>query len=623
MCGILGYVSEGEVDAATFEGALGLLACRGPDAQRIRSYRYGGVEVVLGHTRLAVIDPRPEGNQPMEGPECSIVFNGEIYNFKELRPQLEKDGHLFRTRTDTEVLLAAHRSWGEFLVDHIEGMFSFAIFDSRKGTIFCARDHFGKKPFYYYLDDRRFVFASETKALLAFPEIWASLSIDRRAVAKFLFYGYVPSPDTVFRQVRKLEPATRFRFDIDRWSLRDKQRFWKLEEVDVRRDISESEALDGIEHLLGEAVRKRMIADVPLGVLLSGGVDSSLVMAMAARESKEVAGFTVTYLDYEDDESQYASRVAEWLGIEQHCTEFNEGEARDCFLEMMDYLDEPIADAAVVPLFFIARSSRPAITVALGGDGGDELFGGYPKYRAQLLAERLGRFATPLSRLRRLAPGPVSHRLLEGFGMPFHARQFYYGSGGFSPGEATGMLGIRGDASWLFAEASRYDSGFRQGDTLNESLYLDCMIQLPDWYLVKADRATMAASLEMRSPLLDKNLAEYAFGLPGSMKVRDGETKYLLKKLAARYLPPDVVYRKKQGFAVPLGRWIETVLAEDFRRTSRYDFGLFDMDSVRALLEGPGGRRGYGLEFRLLRIFVLNHYLDKIGWEKGRVDVHG
>lgn len=617
MCGILGYVSKDVVDTAVFEGALALLSCRGPDAHCIKSYALGEAQVVLGHTRLAVLDPRIDGNQPMEGEGSSIVFNGEIYNFNELKSELVREGAVFRTRTDTEVLLAGYDRWREQLIDRIEGMFSFALLDKGQNKILCARDHFGKKPFYYYLDEKCFIFASELKAILAFPEMRSTCSLDQHSVAKFLVYGYVPSPNTIFKNVRKLEPATRFMFDMEKWEICEKFRFWRLEDIKLDRNINEEIALDGIEYLLKKAVRKRMISDVPLGVFLSGGVDSSLVMAMVASESKDVASFTVTYRDCEDDEGSYAAQVAEWLGIKQHCTEFHESEARDCFLTMMDYLDEPLADAAIVPLFFIARSSRSKITVALGGDGGDEIFGGYPKYRAQLLVERIGKAAPALSHLKSLVPGPVNYRLLEGMGMPFHERQFFYGSGGFSPAEAVEILRLNGDTSWLFAEAAEYDYEFNQKDTLNEALYLDCRIQLPDWYLVKADRATMAASLEMRSPLLDKDLAEYAFSLPGSLKVRNGETKYLLKKLASKYVPPEVVYRRKHGFAVPLERWIDTVLLNDFKRVIGYDFGLFDLNKVQALFESRGGRRGYGREFRLLRIFVMNHYLDKIGWEKG------
>lgn len=617
MCGILGYLTRDAVDMAAFERALSLLAYRGPDARSCMTCAYGETQVVLGHTRLAVIDPRPDGNQPMERGSSSIVYNGEVYNFRELSTELRRDNISFRTRTDTEVLLVGYEKWGERLVDYLDGMFSFALLDKGRGTLFCARDHFGKKPFFYYFDDERFVFASELKAIVAFPEVRSNLDIDRHSVAKFLVYGYVPSPNTIFNKVRKLEPATSMTFDIDSWSLGNKRRFWKLEDVAVDRGIGEGEALRGVEDLLTRSVRKRLVADVPLGVFLSGGVDSSLIAAMVAGESRGVESFTITYKDFEKDEGVYASRVARELGIQQHCTEFHESDARESFLEITDYLDEPIADAAIVPLFFIAKTSKPRITVALGGDGGDEVFGGYPKYRAQLLAERLGKVAPMLSRLKHLAPGADSYRLLEGMSLPFYARQFLYGSGGFSPEEAARVMRIKTVMPWMFEDASASDAEFEQKDLLNESLYLDCRLQLPDWYLVKADRATMAASLELRSPLLDKELAEFAFSLPGSMKVKEGETKYLLKKIASKYVPREVIYRRKQGFAVPLGRWIDTVLREDFERVLALDFGLFDMSIPKSLFENPAGRPAYGREFKLLRIFVMNNYLDRIGWGKG------
>ncbi|HEY5531996.1 MAG TPA: asparagine synthase (glutamine-hydrolyzing) [Candidatus Anoxymicrobiaceae bacterium] len=617
MCGILGYVTRGAIDMAAFDRALSLLACRGPDASRTTTRTIGDATVVLGHTRLAVIDPGPEGNQPMERGSSVVVYNGEIYNFRDLASELGRENVTLRTRSDTEVLLAGYERWGERLVDRLDGMFAFALLDEGRGRVFCARDHFGKKPFFYFLDGERFVFASELKALVAFPEVRASLDIDKRSLAKFLVYGYVPSPHTIFDKASKLEPATSMAFDIASWSIADKERFWKLEDVAGDRRIGDEEALEGVEDLLIRSVRKRLVADVPLGVFLSGGVDSSLIAAMVARESHDVESFTVTYKDFADDEGAYASRVASELGIRQHCTDFHEGDARENFLEITDYLDEPIADAALVPLFFIAKTSRPLITVALGGDGGDEVFGGYSKYRAQLLAERLGKAAPLLSRLKGLAPGADSYRLLEGMGLPFHERQFLYGSGGFTPNEAARIMRLEGGAQWLFEDAAAAAARFAQTDHLNESLYLDCMLQLPDWYLVKADRATMAASLELRSPLLDRELAEFAFSLPGSMKVREGETKFLLKKLASKYVPPDVVYRRKQGFAVPLGRWIDTVLREDFERVLGMDFGLFDPSIPRSLFDDPAGRLAYGREFKLLRIFVVNNYLDRIGWGKG------
>ncbi len=619
MCGILGYVCRTSIDQGAFDSALATLSCRGPDARCVKRYSLGGAEVLLGHTRLAVIDPRPEGNQPMEGADTSIVFNGEVYNFLELKAELSRWGSSFRTRTDTEVLLTGYEKWGTDLVNHIEGMFAFGLLDRKDRTVFCARDHFGKKPFFYYLDETRFVFASEMKALLAFPEVRSALELDRLSVAKVLVYGYVPSPGTLFSNLHKLEPASSFLFDIDDWEIRQKRRFWRLEDIKIDNDVDEAEALERVEGLLGEAVRKRLIADVPLGVFLSGGVDSGLVTAFVAKESSGVNGFTVTYEDYEDDEAEFAERVARELGIEQHCFRFSDADVRPHFLAFMDYLDEPIADAATIPLHFIAGAARDEITVALSGDGGDELFGGYPKYRAQRFARSIGPLAPLASHIGRMAsPRHYHRRLLEGMGMPFYQRQFYWGSGGFSPREAMSITRFQWDISSLFKEPQAYDEDYTAKDTVDRALYLDCRIQLPDWYLVKADRATMANSLEMRSPLLDKALAEYAFSLPGSWKIRDGEAKYLLKKLAGKYIPAEVVYRRKQGFAVPLRRWIGTCLADEFARVLALDFGLFDSGAIKALIGRNEAGKQSGSEFMLLRLFVINHYLDKIGWEQNR-----
>jgi asparagine synthase (glutamine-hydrolysing) len=619
MCGILGYASRSPIDREAFDSALATLSCRGPDAMCIQGYTLGEVEVLLGHTRLAVIDPRPEGNQPMERAGTSVVFNGEIYNFLELKEELSRRGSPFETRTDTEVLLAGYEKWGSDLVDRIEGMFAFALLDSNDHTVFCARDHFGKKPLFYFLDGSRFVFASEMKALLAFPEVRSALELDELSVARVLVFGYVPSPATLFSNIRKLEPASSFTFDIEAWEIRGRRRFWRLEDIEIDRGIGEVEALEAVERLLGEAVKKRLVADVPVGVFLSGGVDSGLVTALVAGESSGINGFTVTYKDYQDDEAEYARRVARELGIEQHCFDFGDADVRPHFLSFMDYLDEPIADAATVPLHFIAGAARDRITVALSGDGGDEVFGGYEKYRAQRLARSMGSLAPLVSHTKRLASPRLYHRrLLEGMGMPSYERQFYWGSGGFSPAEAASITRFNWDASSLFDQPRKYDSDYTAGDTVNRALYLDCRVQLPDWYLVKADRATMANSLEMRSPLLDKALAEYAFSLSGSLKVRGTETKYLLKKLAAKHISPEVVYRRKQGFAVPLRRWISTCLADEFERVLALDFGLFHQAAVKELVERNRAGRQHGSEFMLLRLFVINHYLDKIGWEKDR-----
>jgi len=615
MCGILGYISREPIDRENFGRALATLSFRGPDAKLAKNYSVPGAEVMLGHTRLKVIDPRTAGNQPMDNSEVSLVFNGEIYNFIELKAELASEGYSFKTRTDTEVLLAGYQRWGPGITSRIEGMFSFAVFDRGHNNLFCARDHFGKKPFYYFLDEKRFVFASELKALIEFPEIRSVLQLDNHSIMKYLVYGYVPSPGTIFENVNKLEPATSFVFDIDSWRITEKQRFWRLEEIQADTGITEEEALEGVEEHLAKAVRKRLIADVPLGVFLSGGVDSSLVAAFVAREVDDVAGFTVVYEDEENDEKEYAGLVSRRLGIDEHYFDFKREYVRENFLDIMDYLDEPIADAAVVPLYFIARAAREKITVALGGDGGDEVFGGYTKYRAQQYIERMGLVAPLVGRFKRLVGSDsVYRKLLEGMSMPFYARQFFYGGGGFSPEEALEMMQSGGDVSRVFEEAAACDSRYKQNDTINRALFLDCSIQLPDWYLVKADRATMAASLELRSPLLDKELAEYAFSLRGSLKFKGGELKYLLKKLASKYVPDEVIYRGKTGFVVPLRQWIDTVLRDDFRRVLSFDFGLFDPEAVEALVERHNAGTQHGSEFQLLRLFVINYYLNKIGW---------
>lgn len=611
MCGILGQVNKKEsVDRDEFGAMLATLARRGPD-QSGASYHD---RAALGHRRLSIIDLSEAGKQPMSNDDGSVVvvLNGEIYNYRELKKSLP-DGYRWRSKTDTEVLLRGYETFGPGVVDKIEGMFAFAILDTRTRTITLARDHFGKKPLYYYLDEEVFCFASEMKALLRNGHIRGRIRVDRSALAKYLFYGYVPSPNTICEGIKKLEPSTVVRFRIPEWRLEDGRRFWKLEEVHADASaLSEGEVLERTEDLIKRAVKKRLMSDVPLGVFLSGGVDSSLVTAYLRQHADSANAFTVAYRNHPElDESRYARAVARDLGIPLDSCEFDDADARRNYLEILDYMDEPMADAAIIPLYFVSKHARDKITVALSGDGGDEVFGGYPKYRAQRFIERF-RFLSPIAGLAKaFASGPY-RKLLDGFSMDFAARQFVFGSGGFRVPEARKLLkGRMPEVAVIFEEASRCAAAFQQRDPVNKSLYLDCRIQLPDWYLVKSDRATMAASLEMRNPLLDKDLAEFAFSLSGDWKIRRGEQKFLLKKLASRYVSGDVIYRSKRGFGLPLDRWIRRELKPvcDDLLNARNDY--FDPRVVAGLYEAhlAGGRK----EFELLRILNFNFFLRKYG----------
>ena len=610
MCGILGQINrEWAVDMDLFGRMLATLGKRGPDQEGV----YFSGNIALGHKRLSILDLSESGRQPMLDDDggVAMVFNGEVYNYKEVRGSLMAR-YNWRSRTDTEVLINAYKELGQGVVDKIEGMFAFAVYDSEEQLLTFARDHFGKKPLYYYLDDEVFCFASELKAIIANPAIKAKLRVDELSLAKYLFYGYIPSPNSIFDKIKKLEPATSFQFDIREWEIINRRRFWDLESVQVNQSIREDEILEKTETLIRDSVKKRMMSDVPLGIFLSGGCDSSLIGAYLAEMAPRCDAFTVAYANSPDaDETSYARRVAQKHGMTHQACNFEDSIVRENFIGILDYLDEPMADAALIPLYFLAKYAKERIVVALSGDGGDEVFGGYPKYRAQHFIEKfsylsgLARMAAPL-----VGPGHKYAKLFRSFGLDFPSRQFIFGSGGFLPEEAARLLDREAlDIGRVFEEASAYAAFFRQRDVINKSLYLDCKIQLPDWYLVKGDRATMAASLEMRNPLLDKGLAEFAFSLGGKWKIRGGEQKYILKKMAARHIDHDIIYREKRGFGVPLAKWIRRELKDLFADYLFRGNPYFDSAYVRFLYdEHMTGKTDRS--FYLLRIFNFNYWLE-------------
>ena len=611
MCGILGQINrKGPVNRELFLRMLATMGKRGPDQEGV----YFSANAAFGHKRLSILDLTESGRQPMtdEAAGLAMVFNGEVYNYQEVRNSL-RGSYSWKSRTDTEVLLNAYKELGPGLADKLEGMFAFAIYDKKEQLLTFARDHFGKKPLYYYLDDDTFCFASELKAIIANPEIKAKLRVDELSLSKYLFYGYIPSPNSIFDKIKKLEPATTFQFDVKNWKVTGVRKFWNLEAVQIDKNISEGEILEKTEALIKESVKKRLMSDVPLGIFLSGGCDSSLIGAYLGQLAPGSDAFTVAYANSpEADETAYARRVAQQHGMRYHACNFEDSVVRDNFIGILDYLDEPMADAAIIPLYFLAKYAKEKIVVALSGDGGDEVFGGYPKYRAQHFIEKfsylsgLARVAAPLA-----GPGHKYAKLFKAFGMDFPERQFIFGSGGVIPGDAARLLNRDSiDTRKVFEEASVYAGLFSQKDVINKSLYLDCKIQLPDWYLVKGDRATMAASLEMRNPLLDKELAEFAFSLSGKWKIRGGEQKYVLKRVAARRVDRDIIYRPKKGFGVPLAKWIRSDLNDLFADYLFRENPYFDNVYVRSLYdEHMAGR--VDRSFYLLRIFNFNYWAAK------------
>jgi asparagine synthase (glutamine-hydrolysing) len=606
MCGIVGAASRrGAPAPETLERMRDALAHRGPDGAG--SWRSDDGTVALGHRRLSILDLSPAGAQPMhaEGGEAVLVFNGEIYNFPELRRELEGMGHRFRSGSDTEVLLAAYRAWGPDCLERLNGMFAFALHDLPRRRLFLARDRAGEKPLFYRHAEGRFAFASELKALLADPA--TPREVDPEALEAYLAYGYVPGAGCILRGVHKLLPGHALLYDVEGDELRE-WAWWRLPDAPPAGAPADPDLLaDELEGLLEDAVRRQLVADVPVGVLLSGGLDSSLVTAMAARAGGRVKTFTITFPGHGGfDEAAYARLVARHFG-----TEHVELEAEPATVELLPRLarqyDEPMADSSMVPTYLVSRLVREHATVALGGDGGDELFGGYPHYCWLQQQERA----------RRVVPAPL-RRAMAGVGaatpVGVRGRNYLMGFGHDAAGSVA-HVNLYFDAATrarLLAplagrrtagpEAARRALVARGASTLRGATEADFRSYLPDDILVKVDRASMLASLEVRAPFLDHRVVELAFGrVPDGLRATASARKILLRRVAARVLPPELDLQRKQGFSLPLGAWlkgawggfVESVLAEAPPT-------LFEPREVRALLEAQ--RRGRS---NAQRIFAL------------------
>lgn len=595
MCGITGLIhkSDRPVDLSILQKMNRTLVHRGPDDE---GYFVEG-SVGLGHRRLSIID-LASGHQPLQTPDkrYTIVFNGEIYNFLELRSELEKKGISFQTRSDTEVLLALYSLEGEKALNRLNGMFSFAVWDQKERKLFAARDRMGKKPFYYRETPSHFAFASECKAFKAHPDFKSEL--DHEALAHFFQYEYVPAPYAIFRGVKKL-PAGCFLIH-DEKGLTIKS-YWDVPLSDGNKaDVSEPEACERILELLDRAVEYRTISDVPLGVFLSGGVDSSAVVALMARHraGKEIKTFSVNFNEPSFDESAYSSFIAGHFNTDHHAQTLSPKTLIDILPEVAGFLDEPFADYSIIPTYLLSKFTRKSVTVALGGDGGDELFAGYPTFYADRVARWFGRLPRFIqSAVTGMTNAlPVSSRDIS---FDFKAKQFLYGArfppvirnqvwlGAFHQEEQDELFckgGVK-NPLWLVNDVMRHCRSSHPGDRI---LYFYQKFYLCDDILVKTDRASMASSLEVRAPFLDVNLVEYVSSLPFEMKLKGRATKYILKKALEKILPSSIIYRKKKGFGIPIAVWfrneLKGLLLSQLNRGKIGKEGIFNPDCVDGLV---------------------------------------
>ncbi|MDZ7803468.1 XrtA/PEP-CTERM system amidotransferase [Thiohalophilus sp.] len=601
MCGITGIFDLRErrtPGRALLEAMNQTQFHRGPDE--------GGVHlepgVGLAHRRLSIID-LSGGQQPLFNEDESVVvtYNGEIYNFGELTTELKQAGHTFRTHCDTEVIVHAWEQWGEACVERFRGMFAFAVWDRNRETLFLARDRLGIKPLYYgRLPDGQLIFASELKALMAHPEL--PRDIDPCAVEEYFAYGYIPEPRSIFKSVHKLPPGHTLTLRRGQKSIPDPREYWDVPFAGLT--INESEAADELVERLREAVRIRLEAEVPLGSFLSGGVDSSAVVAMMAGLSDEpVRTCAIGFDDPAYDESDYARQVAERYRT-NHYVEQVDPDHFNLLDRLGEMYDEPFADSSALPTYRVCELAKRQVTVALSGDGGDENLAGYRRYRHHLAEERLrGLMPADLRRplfgaLARVYPkadwAPRMFRAKATFqALARDSVQGYFQGVAILRDELRGRLfspGFRRELQGYDAvEVLRRHARRAPSDhPLSLVQYLDMKTYLPGDILTKVDRASMAHALEVRVPILDHKLVEWMSGLPPELKLHGAEGKYVFKKALEPYLPSDVLYRKKRGFSVPVAEWFRGPLRERMEQQvlgeTMADTGVFDMDYLSTLV---------------------------------------
>ena len=574
MCGITGWAT---LDSHTPppEGGKELLHAmcermvhRGPDSEGL--FVTNGV--ALGMRRLAIID-LVTGEQPVfnEDKSVAVVLNGEIYNYRELRVKLEKRGHSFRSASDTEVLPHLYEEYGDNMMRELNGMFAFALWDSRRRRLLVARDRFGEKPLYWGVFDNTLLFASEPKVLLAHPSVKPALNL--QALRQYLSFDYVPAPLSIYEGINKLPAAHKLTLEHGRVNV---ERYWRLSYKTAEPVPTEHEAAQHLRELMADAVRMRLVSDVPLGVLLSGGVDSSSVAALAVEASSEpVKTFSISFAEASFDESAYARSVAKFLGTDHHEERLSANLAANLVSEIGSWMDEPFSDPSLVPTYLLSRFTRKHVTVALGGDGGDELFAGYPMYAGLRWAEVYKRLPAglrtgivePLVRLlpvktKNLSFDYKAARFITGAKYDTVARHHVW-FGSFTPDEQLELLtpdALAVSDSDIYAEAREIAAECDHDDLVTQMQSVDTRLYLAEDILTKVDRASMAVSLEVRAPFLDPRVAEFAASLPCNYKLRGHKTKYILKKAVKQMLPPFVTRRGKKGFGVPVAEWLKVKL---------------------------------------------------------------
>lgn len=603
MCGIAGWAKLKSDNLAQNAGEVVLhrmceqMVHRGPDSEGL----WFDESVALGMRRLSIIDLHT-GEQPVYSEDKSIivVMNGELYNFREVRAELEKRGHTFQTQTDTEILPHLYEEYGEAMLEHINGMFAFALWDKRQQKLIIARDRFGEKPLYYGVFDGKLIFASEPKVLLANPAVKTEINTD--ALRQYLSFDYVPAPHSIYKNVYKL-PAAHLLI-LERGEIRTR-RYWNLSFQKEDFPPSFEKSVEDLRELLADAVKMRMVSDVPLGILLSGGVDSSTVAAFAQQFSSEkVKTFSIGFEEDSFDESKFARQVAAHLGTEHYEDKLSVEKAADLITEIGGWLDEPLSDGSLLPTLLLSRFVRKHVTVALGGDGGDEIFAGYPMYYGHKMARvydsipqflRSGVIEPLVNSL------PVSNSNLS---FDYKAKRFVAASkydavtrhhswfGSFSIDEQNALLSteiLTSTSGDIYRDAYDLLKLTDADNEIEQMQFLDMNFYMAEDILTKVDRASMAVSLEVRAPFLDPRIAQFAARVPLEYKLKGNKGKYILKKAVAPFLPKNILQRPKKGFGIPIAEWLKgrlNPLLHDLLAPERLKAqGLFNSDFVQKIIK--------------------------------------
>lgn len=631
MCGITGIYAFNEIGrffSINLFAATDTLAQRGPDSSGSFTHNY----VALGHRRLSIIDTSSDGRQPMtdESGRYTIVFNGEIFNFQELRQQLQAKGYIFQSGSDTEVLLKLYIHERENCLRHLNGFFSFAIYDKEKGSLFIARDRMGIKPLLYFQDEDKLIFASEMKALITFG---APKELDYVSLQQYLQLNYIPAPHTIFKQVRKLLPGHYLYIEASK--VTDKQ-YYQIPQTYSRwkaNQLSYEKVQEKLIELLDESVRKRLIADVPLGAFLSGGIDSSVIVALASQYTSQLNTFSIGYRDEPFfDETRYASLVAKKYKTSHTVFSLSNDDLYEHLFDMLDYTDEPFADSSALAVYILSKRTRKKVTVALSGDGADEIFAGYNKHSGEYRIRERGLLAGAVQALKPVWNAlPKSRnsvlgnklRQLQKFaeGMQKTKQERYWRFCTFTGEEQARRL--LSQSSAVLAEEQDFEERRNQvlrflgeGGDFNEFLYTDMHLVLPNDMLTKVDLMSMAHGLEVRVPFLDYTVVDFAFSLPAEFKTDGRMKKKIVQDAFRSRLPKELYNRPKHGFEVPLLKWmrneLQSLISNDLLKHEFIEGqGIFDVHEVRALKEKLFSNNPEDVHARLWGLLVFQYWWKK------------